>query len=123
MQCLTHVLRLMLLMVVLIIPSVAKGAQEIVVDQLYCDSTALMAKAGAEAKQRGESLPKWRQNLLAMKGYGVRNKDNVLYRVLPRVIEEAPDVYQWRKTPMETYVKSFNACMQNDFGQLVVVNY
>lgn len=121
MQCLTHVLRLVLMIGILTIPIVALGAQETVVDQLYCDGTALMAKAGAEAKQRGESLPKWRQNLLAMKGYGVRNKDNVLYRVLPRVIKEAADVYKWRKTPLETYVKSFNTCMQNDYGQLVTL--
>lgn len=122
MQCLTHVLRLALMVGVLVTSTSTLGAQETVVDQLYCDSADLMAKAGAEAKQRGESLPKWRQNLLAMKGYGVRNKDNVLYRVLPRVIEEAPQVYQWHKTPMDTYVTSFNTCMQNDFGHTVAVN-
>lgn len=118
MQCLTHVMRLGLLLGILMVPTMAHGEQ-VAVDELYCDSAALMAKAGAEAKQRGESLPKWKQSLQAMKGYGVRNKDNVLYRVLPRVIEEAPQVFKWRKTPMETYVQSFNTCMQNDYGNLV----
>lgn len=121
MQCLTHVLRTITLLVTLMVTSLAYGEQ-MVIDKLYCDGTALMAKAGAEAKQRGESLPKWKKNLEAMKGYGVRNKDNVLYRVLPRVINEATAVYRWRKTPMETYTYSFNTCMQNDFGQLVSIN-
>lgn len=118
MKCLTHVLRSVALVAVLSTPAMAHNEQ-MVVDQLYCDSAALMAKAGAEAKQRGESLPKWKSNLLAMKGYGVRNKDNVLSRVLPKVIEEAPQVYQWHKTPMGTYLQSFNTCMQNDYGRLI----
>lgn len=121
MQCLTHVLRSVALVAVLVTSTLAHGEQ-VVVDQLYCDSAALMAKAGAEAKQRGESLKTWQRNLLAMKGYGVRNKDNVLYRVLPRVINEAPDVYKWRKTPIDTYLASYRTCMQNDYGQLVTVN-
>lgn len=120
MQCLTHVIRLGVLIGILMIPSIAHGEQ-VVVDELYCDSTALMAKAGAEAKQRGESLPKWKQNLQAMKGYGVRNKDNVLYRVLPKAIEEAPSVYKWKKTPIDTYMASYKACMQNDLGRLVTL--
>lgn len=122
MQCLTHVLRYTLLAVTLMGAPVAYGKQEVVVDQLYCDAAALMAKAGAEAKQRGESLPKWRQNLLAMKGYGVRNKDNVLYRVLPRAYEEAPKVYSERKSPIDTYLASYKACMQDDYGHLVTLN-
>lgn len=121
MQCLTHVLRLVVLIGILMVPTMAHGDQ-VAVDELYCDSAALMAKAGAEAKQRGESLPQWKKNLQAMKGYGVRNKDNVLYRVLPRVIEEAPAVYKWKKTPLDTYVQSFNTCMQNEYGHLVTLN-
>lgn len=122
MQCLTHVLRCALLVATLVGAQAAHGKQEVVVDQLYCDSAALMAKAGAEAKQRGESLPKWRQNLLAMKGSVVRNKDNVLYRVLPKAYEEAPKVYSEKKSPIDTYLASYRACMQNDYGHLVTLN-
>lgn len=121
MQCLTHVLRWMLMAVTLLVAPLALSEEQIVVDQLYCDSAALMAKAGAEAKQRGESLPKWRQNLIAMKSYGVRNKDNALYRVLPKVIEEAPKVYKDKKNPIDTYLASFDNCMRNDYGQLVTL--
>jgi hypothetical protein len=122
MQCFQSVLRLVAMMIILMVSPIALGKQEVIVDELYCDAAALMAKAGAEAKQRGESLPKWRQNLLAMKGYGVRNKDNVLYRVLPKVYDEAPKVYRDRKTPMDTYMASYNSCMQNEYGLLITVN-
>lgn len=119
---LTHVTRLMLLIVTLMGSSMAYSVQQTEVDNVYCDGLALMAKAGAEAKQRGESLDKWRHNLLAMKGYGVRNQDNVLYRVLPQAIEEANKVYRDRKTPIDTYVTSFNTCMSNNYGHLVSLN-
>lgn len=122
MQSLTHVTRLMLLVVGLTLSSAAYSVQQVVVDELYCDSLALMSKAGAEAKQRGESLVKWRQSLLAMKGYGVRNQDNVLYRVLPRVIEEASAVYKKGETPIDTYMTSYNACMSKSYGQLITLN-
>lgn len=122
MQSLTHVTRLMLLTLGLALSTAAYSVQQVVVDELYCDGVALMAKAGAEAKQRGESLSKWRQNLLAMKGYGVRNQDNVLYRVLPQAINEVNRVYGAKQNPMDTYIVSFNACMSKDYGRLVSLN-
>lgn len=122
MQCLTHVLRLGVLFAAMAVSTLTYGVQADTVDEIYCDGLALMAKAGVEARQRGESLPKWRHNLLAMKGYGVRNKDNVLYRVLPQVIDEADRVYQTRQTPTETYVSSFNSCMSKDYGRLISAN-
>lgn len=122
MQSLTHVTRLILLTLGLSLSTAAYSVQQVTVDELYCDSLALMSKAGAEAKQRGESLIKWRTSLLAMKGYGVRNQDNVLYRVLPRVIDEADKVYARNETPVNTYITSYNSCMSKSYGRLLTIN-
>lgn len=121
MLSLTHVKRLMLLIGLIMSSTTAYGVQQTVVDETYCDGIALLAKAGVEAKQRGESLSQWRQNLLAMKGYGVRNQDNVLYRVLPQAIEEVNKVYGAKKPPIDTYITSYNACMSSDYGRLVTL--
>lgn len=122
MQSLPHVTRLMLLMGCLITAPLAYSVQQVVVDEVYCDGIANMDKAGVEAKQRGESLTKWRSNLVAMKGYGVRNQDNVLYRVLPQAIERAEQVYRANKPPVDTYIASYNACMSKDYGRLLSNN-
>jgi len=103
-------------------PTMAHSVQQVVVDQLYCDGLADMAKAGAEAKQRGESLQQWRKNMLAMKGYGVRNEDNVLFRVLPQAIEEAGEVYKAKRPPVATYIATYKACMKNDYGNLATLD-
>lgn len=121
MQSFPYVIRLVALIVGITLTPSAFSQQQIVVDELYCDSLALMSKAGAEAKQRGESLVKWRTSLLAMNGYGVRNQDNVLYRVLPQVIHDVNQVYTRNETPIETYKTSYNACMSKDYGRLLSV--
>lgn len=119
MQSLTHVTRLALFIGCLLVSTMTHSVQQVIVDETYCDGVALLAKAGTEAKQRGESLSKWRQNLLAMKGYGVRNQDNVLYRVLPQAIDEVNKVYRAKQSPIDTYITSFNACMSTGYGRLL----
>uniref|UniRef100_A0AB39CDB7 Valyl-tRNA synthetase n=1 Tax=Pseudomonas phage RVTF4 TaxID=3236931 RepID=A0AB39CDB7_9VIRU len=122
MQCLTHVLRPLLFIAALAVTGNAI-AKDVVVDELFCDSLALMSKAGAEAKQRGESEAKWRSNLIALRGYVVKNKDNVLYSILPKVQEEVSTVYSARRTPIDTYIASYNNCMGNEYGNVVTLNY
>jgi len=123
MQCLTHVLRSLVLVTALAVSGNAMATETVVADNNYCDSLALMAKAGAEAKSRGESQQQWRSNLLSLKGYVVKNKDNVLYSILPKAVTEVDRVYQERKTPMDTYQTSYVSCMANDYGKTVVLNY
>lgn len=122
MQCFTHVLRSLVLVAALAV-STETMATEVMVNNLYCEAAADMAKAGAEAKSRGESKQQWRSNLLSLKGYVVKNKDNVLYSILPKAIDEVDTVYRERKTPMGTYESSYVNCMMNDYGGVAVVNY
>lgn len=122
MQCLTHVLRSLVLFAALAV-STETMATEVIADGNYCESLALMAKAGAEAKSRGESKEQWRSNLLSLKGYVVKNKDNVLYSILPKAVTEVDSVYKNRQTPMATYQTSYTSCMMNDYGNVVTINY
>lgn len=122
MQKLKHVTLPMLFVCALLAPGMALAQQQIQVDQLYCDSLALMAKAGAEAKQRGESLNQWRHSLTAMQSTTALSQDNVLFRVLPQVIDEAKQVYTARKTPIDTYITSYNSCMATDYGRYVTLS-
>lgn len=80
-----------------------------------------MAKAGAEAHQRGESKQQWRSNLLSLKGYVVKNKDNVLYSILPKAVKDVDAVYRNNETPLESYDTSYVSCMANDYGDVVVI--
>ncbi|MNE46512.1 hypothetical protein D3C80_1408550 [compost metagenome] len=98
-------------------------ATEVIANGVYCESLAEMAKAGAEAKSRGESKQQWRTNLLSLKGYVVKNKDNVLYSILPKAVSEVDTVYKNRETPMNTYQTSYVSCMTNEYGKIVVLNY
>ena len=122
MQCLTHVLRPLLFVAALAVIPTAM-ATDVVVDEVYCDGLANMAKAGAEAKQRGESESKWRTNLISLRGYVVKNKDNVLYSILPKAQEEVAGVYSARQTPIDTYITSYNRCMGETYGNVVTLNY
>lgn len=119
MQKLKHVSLMLLFVGALLTPELASAQRQVQVDKQYCDNLALMAKAGAEAKQRGESLSQWRHNLTAMQSTTALSQDNVLFRVLPQVIAEAKDVYTARKTPIDTYLTSFNSCMATNYGHYV----
>lgn len=122
MQCLTHVLR-SLVLVTALAAATNTMATEVIANGVYCESLAEMAKAGAEAKSRGESRQQWRTNLLSLKGYVVKNKDNVLYSILPKAVSEVDTVYKNRETPMNTYQTSYVSCMTNEYGKIVVLNY
>lgn len=122
MQCLTHVLR-SLVLVTALAAATNTMATEVIANGTYCESLAEMAKAGAEAKSRGESKQQWRSNLLSLKGYVVKNKDNVLYSILPKAVSEVDTVYKNRETPMDTYQTSYVSCMQNDYGHAVTLAY
>lgn len=123
MQCLTHVLKSLVLATTLTMSAAALATDAVIVDNNYCESLALMAKAGAEAKSRGESKNDWITYLRSLKGYVVKNKDNVLYSILPKVVTEADTVYRNRETPMRTYATSYNNCMANDYGNVVAIVY
>jgi hypothetical protein len=99
------------------------ATETVVVNGTYCESLAEMAKAGAEAKSRGESKQQWRSNLLSLKGYVVKNKDNVLYSILPKAVTEVDTVYREKKNPIDTYQTSYVSCMQNDYGHTVTLAY
>lgn len=123
MHCLTHVLKSLVLAATLTMSAAALATDAVVVDDNYCDGLALMAKAGAEAKSRGESKNDWITYLRSLKGYVVKNKDNVLYSILPKVVTEVDTVYQNRETPIGTYLTSYNNCMANDYGNVVAIVY
>lgn len=123
MQCLTHVLRSLLFVGALSVSAEAMAVETVVVDGNYCESLALLAKAGAEAKSRGESKQDWFTYLRHLKGYVVKNKDNVLYSILPKAEAEVDSVYKNRETPMGTYNTSYDGCMTNDYGNRIAVIY
>lgn len=120
MQCLTHVLRSLFLMLVLLVP-VKAMAEEVYVGELYCDSLSLMAKATMEAKQRGETEAKWLKNLNTLKGYREKNKDNVLYTILPQAVTQVNRLYKSKQTPIDTYVAEYNTCMSTQYDTYYVV--
>ena len=122
MQCLTHVIRMLVVMAMLCV-AVPASADQVRIDQNYCESFALYAKAGQEAKQRGETKGQWRANLQALKGYVVKNKDNVLYSILPRVIEDNDENWDVKYTPMNRFLVTFNNCMAKDFDKVVTLAY
>lgn len=120
MRCLTHVLKFLAVGLVLIWP-LRTGATEVLVDVNYCKGLAMLAKATAEAHQRSESINEWKKNLNTLDSYVVKNKDNVLYSVLPKAIQEVKSIYAVGDPPVESYVTSFNACMAEDYGRVVAV--
>lgn len=119
---LTHVLRFLLLTVALMVPINSQAAIGIKVDEFYCESLSLMAKATSEAQQRSEPIEKWRKNLNILKGSGVKDKDNVLYYILPQAVKEVNRIYKEKQNPKDTYVAQFNRCMSEQYGDVVVVS-
>jgi hypothetical protein len=115
-------MRLLVVLVLFSVPMQAM-ATAVMADLNYCEGLALMTKATTEAKQRGETEESWRKNLQALKGYVVKNKDNVLYSVLPKVIQDVDPVWNNKLSPMDTYMASYNSCMMNDYGKAVVLTY
>jgi hypothetical protein len=99
------------------------ATETVVANGTYCESLADLAKAGAEAKSRGETKQQWRSNLLSLKGYVVKNKDNVLYSILPKAVAEVDTVYREKKNPMDTYQTSYVSCMANDYGKTISLVY
>lgn len=91
------------------------------VDQLYCDSLSLMAKATMEAKQRGESEAKWKQNLNTLKGYREKNKDNVLYTILPQAVTQVNRLYKSKQNPLDTYMAEYRNCMTTQYSTFYVI--
>lgn len=120
MQCLTHVMKLVVILSTLLYVS-SPLAASLVVDENYCNGVALIAHATAEARQRKTPILQWEENLRSLKGYGVKNKDNVLYNVLPAAIKEVHVVYSRKQNPRDAYVTSFKTCMDNNYGKAVVV--
>ncbi|QBX32422.1 hypothetical protein [Pseudomonas phage PA1C] len=120
MQCFTHVMRLMVVAGILMVPLQAE-ATEVRVDEVYCEALALAAHATAEARGRSEPIAKWKQNLLALKGYGVKDKDNVLYKILPKAIQDVRGIYDAKDSPQDAYMASFDSCMSEDYGKMVVI--
>lgn len=118
MQCLTHVMRLILVTLLLMVAAPV-SATLVNVDKDFCDGYALMAKAGSEAKQRGESKQQWQAQLQALRGYVVKNKDNVLYSVLPKVITDSELNWGKKLTPLDRYITTYNTCMADDYGKVV----
>ncbi|BEG72510.1 hypothetical protein RVBP21_1380 [Pseudomonas phage BRkr] len=96
-------------------------ATEVRVDEVYCEALALAAHATAEARGRSEPIAKWKQNLLALKGYGVKDKDNVLYKILPKAIQDVRGIYDAKDSPRDAYMASFDSCMSEDYGKMVVI--
>ncbi|AEH03692.1 hypothetical protein AVT69_gp267 [Pseudomonas phage PhiPA3] len=119
MQCFTHVTRLLVVAALVVLPLQAKSAEVVDTDGI-CHMTALLDQATAEARDRGDTVNQQQGALLALqKGYGVKNKDNVLYSVLPKAIQEVRSVYQKRQPPKEAYVTAYNACMSDRFNRMV----
>ena len=92
------------------------------VEEVYCDGLSLMAKATSEAAQRKEPIEKWRQNLNVMKGASVKDKDNVLYYILPQAVTQVNRIYKAKQSPMDTYIAEYNRCMSKQYDTVVVIN-
>lgn len=119
---LTHVLRSLVLVVLFLVPFNTQASVGVKVNELYCDGLSLMAKATSEAHQRKEPEAKWRKNLETLKGHGVKDKDNVLYYILPQAVTQVKRIYQSKQNPKDTYIAEYNRCMSEQYGQVVVVN-
>lgn len=119
---LTHVLRSLLLIILFALPMSTQASVGVKVDELYCDGLSLMAKATSEANQRKEPEAAWRKNLETLRGYGVKDKDNVLYYILPQAVTQVKRIYQSKQTPKDTYITEYNRCMKEQYGQVVAVN-
>lgn len=120
MKSIPHVIRFLILMTFFL--SFELKAETLTVDVNYCNGLALVAHATAEARQRSEPIQQWKKNLRSLKGYGVKDNGNVLYNVLPDALKEVHEIYSSRAKPKEAYLASFNACMDNNYGKVAVVN-
>lgn len=118
---LTRALRWLALLVVFALPTTVQADLMFKVDENYCSSLSLMAKATSEASQRKEPIEKWRQNLNIMKGDSVKDKDNVLYYILPQAVTQVNRIYKAKQKPMDTYVAEYNRCMGEQYGQIMVI--
>ena len=114
----------LVIVLVMLLVSPAVQATAYIVDATYCDGLALMNKATREAKQRGETLPKWKSILRSIQERAVVTKTQagVLYIVLPKVLEDADKVYRLDQKPNDVYLTPYNSCMKNKYGTVVAVN-
>lgn len=120
MQCLNNLIRTGFILGALSLPLDSYG-QTLLIEENYCHATALLAHATAEARQRSTPELQWQNGLKKLAGVGVQDKTNVLYTVLPRAIVEVRVIYKNRKLPKEAYKDSFNQCMGEDYGKMVVI--
>jgi len=102
--------------------SVTSATTQVAVDETYCDGVALMAKAGIEAKRRGETLLKWQDNLKVLQGIVAKHQDDLLAKVLPKAIKDSDKTFNARLNPTETYIANYDSCMAKDYGRLVTLN-
>lgn len=119
---LTHVLRSLALIVLLLLSFNVQANLGVKVDEVYCDGLSSMAKATSEAQHRREPIEKWRANLNTLKGLGVKDKDNVLYYILPQAVTQVNRIYKAKQTPVQTYITEYNRCMSEQYGEVVVIN-
>lgn len=118
---LTHALRWLALMVVFVLPFSAQADIRFKVDETYCDALSDMAKATSEARQRKEPVEAWRRNLDILKGASVKDKDNVLYYILPQAVTQVNRIYKAKQNPVDTYVTEYNRCMGEQYGEIMAI--
>lgn len=118
---LTHALRWLVLMILLLVSLTVQADIRFKVDENYCSGLSLMAKATSEAFQRKEPIEKWRRSLNILKGDSVKDKDNVLYYILPQAVTQVNRIYKAKQKPMDTYVTEYNRCMSEQYGELIVM--
>lgn len=121
MLILTHALRWLVIVVLLAVPLSGQADTRFVVDQNYCEGLSSMAKATSEASQRKEPIEQWRRNLNILKGDSVKDKDNVLYYILPQAVTQVNRIYKAKQTPIDTYVTEYNRCMGEQYGQIMAI--
>lgn len=112
--------RWLVIVLVMLLVSPAVQATAYAVDATYCDGLALMNKATSEAKQRGEPLAKWKENLRSIKERPTTDKTSLMYVVMPQAISDAERVYKTKQKPVDQYVSSYRSCMLSS-NKVVVV--
>ena len=101
-----------LLAVVAIVTSANAAALQVEMDDFICSNRALLAKATAEARDRGESLESWKLNLQQTKA--VVDKSNPLWAAIAQGLYDADGVFgPGRKVrPLDTYKDYYRTCME-----------
>ena len=51
----------------------------------------------------------------------MKDKDNVLYYILPQAVTQVNRIYKAKQKPMDTYVTEYNRCMSEQYGELIVM--